>query len=263
MFVPEPWVMRRLRDPDGGCPWDLQQDFHTIAPSTIEEAYEVVDAIEHQDFDHLREELGDLLFQVVFYAQLGAEQGRFNFEDVASAITEKLLRRHPHVFPDGTLNSAGQQKHSEEFVVKQWELIKQEERKQKGKSGLLADIPAGLPELVRAHKIQKRAASVGFDWPDAEGVLSKLDEEMSELKQALAMKDTDAVQDEIGDCLFTLVNLCRHLGVDAGSALRGSNRKFGERFSRMETAAEGQDLALKDCSQEQLDALWRAAKELD
>jgi ATP diphosphatase len=255
-------VMQRLRDPQTGCPWDLEQDFRSIAPSTIEEAYEVVDAIENDDFEHLREELGDLLFQVVFYAQLADEQQRFNFDDIAAAITDKLLRRHPHVFPDGTLQSRvdPNNRPSEEFVTQQWETIKSQERRDKGKSGLLADIPTGLPAFYRAQKMQKRVAEVGFDWPDTTGVINKLQEELTELQQAVESGENNAIQDEIGDCFFTLVNLCRHLSVDAESCLRSANGKFSQRFQWLEHLAELQGKKLKELDAEQLESLWRQAK---
>ena len=254
--------MRRLRDPKGGCPWDLQQDYRSIAPSTIEEAYEVVDAIESGDFDHLREELGDLLFQVVFYAQLAAEEERFNFDDIAAAISNKLLRRHPHVFPDGTLNSRvdDNNRPSEAFVTQQWENIKAEERAAKGQSGLLDNIPTGLPELTRARKLQKRAAEIGFDWPDAQGVMQKLREEVAELDHAIENGRVSAIEDELGDCFFTLVNMSRHLNCDAGAVLRRANQKFYQRFQKMEARANQQATPLADLSSEELEKLWQWAK---
>jgi len=255
-------VMRRLREPEVGCPWDLEQTFRSIAPSTIEEAYEVVDAIEREDYEHLQEELGDLLFQVVFYAQMAEEEGRFDFNDIAKSISEKLLRRHPHVFPKGTLESRvdPDNRPSEQFVTEQWENIKAQERKNKGKTGLLDDIPTGLPALNRAYKLQKRAAKVGFDWNDANGVIDKLEEELQELKQALSHNNANAIADEIGDCLFTLVNLCRHVDVDAESALRGTNAKFSQRFRIMEKLAREQNRDLAECDNDTLEALWQVAK---
>lgn len=255
-------VMQRLRDPETGCPWDIEQDFSTIAPSTIEEAYEVVDAIESGDFEHLREELGDLLFQVVFYAQMASERKLFDFADIAQSITEKLLRRHPHVFPDGTLESRvdPNNRPSEEFVTQQWEKIKQQERKAKGRTGLLADIPQGLPAFYRALKIQKRVAEVGFDWPDATAVVDKLEEEINELRQAINNGEKSNIQEEIGDCFFTLVNLCRHVSVDAEASLRGANQKFRQRFEQVETLARHQGRELAQCSAEELENLWQQAK---
>jgi len=254
--------MERLRDPDCGCPWDIEQDFTSIAPSTIEEAYEVVDAIERNDFDHLREELGDLLFQVVFYAQMAREQGRFNFDDIAQTLTDKLVRRHPHVFPDGTAASRvdPNNRPSEEFVSRQWEAIKKQERSQKGKSGLLSDIPPGLPAMVRAYKIQKRVAEVGFDWADSGEVIEKLDEETAELKQALDRNNRPAIEEEVGDCLFTLVNLCRHLNINADASLRGANRKFSDRFQLMEQIALQRQISLEQLDSHALEELWQEAK---
>lgn len=256
-------VMERLRDPKTGCPWDIEQDFRSIAPSTIEEAYEVVDAIEQDDFEHLREELGDLLFQVVFYAQMAKEQNRFNFADIAESITNKLLRRHPHVFPDGTLESQFPEgeRPDEAFVAKQWEQIKAAERSEKGKTGLLDDIPTGLPELVRARKLQKRAAEIGFDWPNVHGVLDKIHEEIGEVTQAIAEQDKDHIEEEIGDCLFALVNLCRHLDCDAGTALRRANQKFSQRFEIMEEQAKAEQKPLDQYSLKELDEMWNAAKQ--
>jgi len=255
-------IMQRLRDPESGCPWDLEQTFRSIAPSTLEEAYEVVDAIERDDLVHLREELGDLLFQVVYYTQMAEEEGYFDFASVATAISDKLLRRHPHVFPDGTLASRvdPDNRPSEAFVTQQWEQIKAEERQEKGKSGVLADIPTGLPALNRAHKIQKRVAEVGFDWSNIDGVLEKLQEEIGELRQAINTGDQTSIADELGDCLFTMVNICRHGSVDAETALRSTNSKFSQRFQRVEQLAEEAQVDLSQCSSEQLEAFWQSVK---
>ncbi|GAB1258164.1 nucleoside triphosphate pyrophosphohydrolase [Aurantivibrio plasticivorans] len=258
-------LMSRLRDPETGCPWDLKQNYKTIAPSTIEEAYEVVDAIERESYSELQEELGDLLFQVVFYAQLGQEEGRFDFEDIASSITAKLLRRHPHVFPDGTLESRvdGNEGIDETQVKKQWEQIKQQERHQKGKCGLLDDVPVGMPALSRAVKLQKRASQVGFDWNDVDQVFLKLDEEVQELKQAITSDDQLAITDELGDVLFVAANLARHLKVDPELAARQANQKFERRFGYMESTVSGRGEEMGDVPLEQLENLWQEAKILE
>jgi len=255
-------VMKRLRDPNNGCPWDIEQTYASIAPSTIEEAYEVVDAIEKEDFDHLREELGDLLFQVIFYAELGREEGRFNFNDIASVLTDKLIRRHPHVFPSGQLDSQadGPSTMSEEEVKAQWEAIKQEERKGKGQAGLLQDIPVSMPALARAGKLQKRASAIGFDWPDYKGALEKLREELDELQQAIDAKDESSISEEFGDTLFSMVNLSRHLKIDPEKALRGTNRKFTDRFEFIESQLLSKGLSPKQATLEQMDLLWEEAK---
>ncbi len=255
-------VMARLRDPVIGCPWDVEQDFRSIAASTIEEAYEVVDAIENDDFEHLREELGDLLFQVVFYAQMAREQQRFQFEDIVQAITDKLVRRHPHVFPDGTIESRvdPNNRPSEEFVTQQWEAIKKQERQAKGNNGLLSDVPLGLPSMTRAHKLQKRAADIGFDWAEPEAVLDKLEEEIAELKQAMQANSQQQMSEELGDCFFTLVNLSRHLKMDSDSSLRAANQKFTRRFQFMEQCLAEQKRRLEQLSVEEMEELWDKAK---
>lgn len=236
-------VMAKLRDPDGGCPWDLEQDFATIAPYTIEEAYEVADAIERGDMPGLREELGDLLLQVVYHAQMAAETGAFGLADVAAGIADKMVRRHPHVFGDVEVASAAAQTDA-------WEKLKAAE---KPRSGALDGVALGLPALMRAQKLQKRAARVGFDWPDAEGPRTKIDEELAEVAAAPADKRAE----EIGDLLFAVVNYARHLGIDAEEALRAANGKFERRFTAMEAAGgvafAGLDLDAKE-------ALWQAAK---
>ncbi len=257
-------IMQRLRDPERGCPWDLEQTFASIAPHTLEEVYEVVDAIETGDVDQLRGELGDLLFQIVFYAQLGNEQGLFDFDAIAAGIGAKLLHRHPHVFPDGTLDggatapgiSAGE-------VVRNWEAIKAEERKQKQgdrPGSVLDDVPLALSALLRAAKLQKRAAGQGFDWRNADGPFAKIEEETAELKEALKAGDEAAATEEFGDLLFTLVNLSRHLGVNPETALREANRKFETRFRAMEERlhAEGRDM--RTLSEAELDQYWNKAK---
>lgn len=256
-------VMERLRDPETGCRWDLEQSYESIAPSTIEEAYEVVDAIERKDYKHLKEELGDLLFQVVFYSQLGKEEGRFSFEDIAQGIADKLVRRHPHVFPDGTLNSRVDPRNrpSESDVKQQWETIKQSERSEKGQQSALSDVPIALPSIERAYKLQKRAALVGFDWPNVQGVVAKLREEVGELEQAIASGGKEAMTAELGDALFSLINLARHLKVEPETALRACNRRFTNRFQYLETALHEQGRSPAQAEMEELEALWQEAKE--
>ncbi|HET8710169.1 MAG TPA: nucleoside triphosphate pyrophosphohydrolase, partial [Spongiibacteraceae bacterium] len=241
-------VMARLRDPERGCPWDLQQDFASIAPHTLEECYELVDAIERGDFPQIRDELGDVLFQVIFYAQLGREQGRFDFGDIVHNIVEKLLRRHPHVFPNGKwcetneewgegssgLGADARPDIAVEQVGVNWERIKQEERASKNQTGILDDVPVALPALSRAVKLQKRAARVGFDWDSWRDVFVKMEEEKRELEAAIDTGDIDQITDEMGDLLFVCVNLARFLKVDPETALRTSNRKFERRFGYIE-----------------------------
>jgi MazG family protein len=255
------FLMARLRDPNGGCPWDLKQTYATIAPSTIEEAYEVVDAIERKDYAHLKEELGDLLFQAIFYSQLAKEENLFNFADVIDILVSKLIRRHPHVFPDGRLHSdAASAALSEDAVKQNWEAIKSEERKEKGKTGLLADVPTGLPALTRALKLQKRAAQVGFDWPSVAGVCEKMREELAELESAIAEGERAEQEAELGDILFTCVNLARHLKIDPEAALRNANNKFSRRFSHMENAAQQLQVELQNLNPAELDEWWESAK---
>jgi len=244
-------IMTALRTPDTGCPWDLEQDFDTIAPYTIEEAYEVADAIEREAFDELPDELGDLLLQVVFHAQMARERGLFQFGDVVDAICDKMVRRHPHVFGDLKLASGSD-------VMRSWEEIKRGEKS--GDRGRMDDIAVALPALVRAAKIGRRAASVGFDWPEAEPVRDKLDEELGELDQAVAGGDAERIEAEVGDLLFTAVNLCRHLGIDADRALRRANDRFVARFGHIEAAvrASGGDWDRFDAAA--LEALWDEAK---
>ena len=226
-------IVRRLRDPDQGCPWDVGQTFQSIVPHTIEEAYELADAIESNDFDQIREEAGDVLFQVLFYAQMADEKQHFNFADVVDGLSEKLIRRHPHVF---SRNSTAQQETpiAVSDVSDSWEKIKRTERQRKQQSGILDDIPVSLPALTRAQKIQKRASRVGFDWADLAGVFEKLDEEICELKEALVEGEKAAIESELGDVLFCVVNLARHLDFDAETAMRGATRKFEGRFRLME-----------------------------
>lgn len=257
-------LMERLRDPVSGCPWDIKQTYETIAPSTLEEAYEVVDTIERGDYLHLKEELGDLLFQAIFYSQLASEQNLFRFAEVVDTLVTKLIRRHPHVFPDGHLLSVKTDKTLKEREVKQnWEAIKSAEREQKGLSGILDDIPLGLPSLTRAAKLQKRAAQVGFDWPDVSGVMQKLDEEIGELQQAMNQNAPQQIEAELGDVLFTCVNLARHLKIDPETALRKANTKFTNRFRFMEQQVEREGLTLDQLKPSDLDKRWNEAKVKD
>jgi len=247
-------IMARLRDSDGGCPWDLEQTFATIAAYTIEEAYEVADAIERGDMAELKSELGDLLFQTVFHARMAEEQGLFDFDDVATAMSDKLVRRHPHVFADEAAKpDAWSQK-------ARWEDIKAEERKAKAQSGVLDDVPVGLPALARAAKLTKRAARVGFDWPSTAEVLDKLDEEVAELKAEITAGDLDKAREELGDLLFVMANLARKLGVEPEDALRGANAKFVRRFAFIEAelAKDGRTPEQSDLAE--MDGLWDAAK---
>ena len=258
-------LMNRLRDPQYGCPWDIQQTYATIVPHTLEEAYEVADAIERGDFDHLQGELGDLLFQVVYYSQLAREENRFEFAGVVDSITRKLIRRHPHVFPTGDLYAPVDiPRLSEEQVKQRWEEIKAEERAEKAavpeQLSLLDDVPGALPALSRSAKLQKRAAQVGFDWPGPLPVLDKVREELDEVLEAMADNDPVAISDEIGDLLFSVVNLARHLKVDPETALRGANGKFERRFRFIEQALRDTHRPMEDCTLEELDALWGEAK---
>ena len=254
-------VMQRLRDPETGCPWDVRQDFKSIVPSTLEECYELAQAIEHDDFDHVAEELGDVLFQVIFYAQLGEEQDLFSFEDIVNTLVEKLLRRHPHVFADGKIEGLVSDRSSIEDVRKSWEAIKQRERHEKRQTGVLADVPLALPALSRAQKVQKRAAQVRFDWEGVPAVLDKLQEELEELREAMSSKDAYEVHNEMGDVLFTCVNLTRHLGLDAEETLRYSTDKFERRFQHMEVAAKADGMILPTMNERQREELWQRAKE--
>jgi len=246
-------VMLALRDPKTGCPWDVEQDFSTIAPYTIEEAYEVADAIEREDYDELRSELGDLLFQVVFYAQMAAEKGYFDFEDVAQGISEKLERRHPHVFGSPEERAAGK-------VDGSWEEIKEQERGSSSDDSALAGVARALPALKRAQKLGKRASRVGFDWPDRSGAREKINEELGELGAAIGTRDAAQIEDELGDVLFAVVNLARHLEADPELALMGANSKFERRFRAMEADIEAEGLQIRKMSLELLEQAWRKAK---
>jgi MazG family protein len=251
-------IMARLRDPAQGCPWDVAQDFASIAPYTIEEAYEVADAIERGDFDDLRDELGDLLLQVVFHARMAEERGLFGFDQVAIAISDKMVRRHPHVFGEAAFDTIAEQSAA-------WETIKAQERAAKGaeRAGVLADVPAGLPALLRAVKLTKRAARVGFDWPDLSAVVAKLHEEVAELEAEIAAGDLAKARGELGDLLFVCANLARKLDVDPEDALRATNAKFIRRFGHIEAALAGRGLKPEDSNLEGMDALWDQAKQYE
>ena len=245
-------IMQRLRDPENGCPWDTKQDFSSIAPYTIEEAYEVADAIARENMVDLKDELGDLLFQVVFHSQMAAEQGSFTFDDVHGSICDKMQRRHPHVF-------AGLEIKDAEHQTEVWEEYKTQERKQKGEHSLMDGIPAGMAELQRSVKLQKRAGKVGFDWPSVEPVLDKFDEELLELREAMASGDHREMEDELGDLLFVATNLARKLNIDPGSALRRGNAKFERRFRAMEETAGGHE-GLDAMDLDDMEALWQEIK---
>jgi ATP diphosphatase len=259
-------IMARLRTPGIGCPWDLAQDFSTIAPYTIEEAYEVADAIQRGDFADLKDELGDLLLQVVFHTQMAAEEKRFCFGDVVEAITAKLIRRHPHVF--GDIQAA-----DPAAVKERWDAIKADEKAERAaerasggrtaaSNSVLDDVPVALPALTRAVKLQKRAGAVGFDWNDPNSVIAKIREEVAEIERELsqASHDQDHLEDELGDILFTVGNLARHLSVDPEAALRRTNAKFGRRFRHIETELQGAGRLLADASLDEMEALWVEAK---
>jgi MazG family protein len=248
-------IMRRLRDPDGGCPWDLEQDFATIAPYTIEEAYEVATAIETKDYAGLKDELGDLLLQVVFHAQMAAEAKLFAFPDVVRAICDKMIRRHPHVFAAGGAKTP-------QAVTVAWDEIKRRERapKQGSPVSLLDDVPRALPALMRAVKLQNRAAQVGFDWPSAVTVTDKIAEESRELAEAVASGKTDKVAEEFGDLLFAMANLARHLKLDPEDALRAANAKFVRRFKAIESGLAAEGRTPEDASLDEMEALWQKAK---
>lgn len=261
-------VMAQLRNPDGGCPWDLEQDFKSIVPYTLEEAYEVADAIERNNLGDLQEELGDLLLQVVFHAQIATEQHAFDFSDVVQGIVEKMIRRHPHVFGDEDSKTAG-------AVAGRWEEIKEQERAAKREAAaadgqvaatpqsLLDDVPVVMPGLTQAVKLQKKAAKVGFDWPDTSLVIDKLNEEMLELSHEITKepRDTSKIEDELGDILFVYANLARHLGVDPEAAIRRTNQKFRRRFGRIEELLSSDNKSFDEMDLAGLDQLWDQAKE--
>jgi len=250
-------VMRALRDPETGCPWDVEQTFETIAPYTIEEAYEVADAIAENDLDALKDELGDLLLQVVFHAQMASDSGHFEFDDVAKAIADKMVRRHPHVFGSDEERAAGPQPGS-------WERIKAAERRSKqgrDDKSVLAGVAKAQPALKRAQKLGERAASVGFDWPDQRGVRDKIREELDEVAEAIDERDQAHIEEEVGDLLYSVVNLSRHLKVDPEQALAASNRKFERRFREMERALAARGDELQGLDLDALEAAWQAAKQ--
>jgi ATP diphosphatase len=246
-------VMRKLRDPENGCPWDVEQDFASVAPYTVEEAYEVADAIERNDMDDLRDELGDLLLQVVFHARMAEEAGLFDFEDVAGGSAEKMLRRHPHVFGSAKERADGKKDGS-------WEQIKEIERSKSTDESAMAGVTKALPALKRAEKLGKRASRVGFDWPDRRGVREKIHEELEELEEAVGSRNPDHVEEEFGDLLFAVVNLARHLDIDPEKALTGANYKFERRFRDMEGTIAASGNRIRDFKLETLETFWRKAK---
>jgi len=246
-------VMRKLRDRENGCPWDVQQDFTSIAPYTVEEAYEVADAIERDNMDDLRDELGDLLLQVVFHAQMADEADLFNFDEVAAGIAEKMIRRHPHVFGSDAERAIGTKDGS-------WEQIKALERSGSDDQSALAGVAKALPALKRAQKLGKRASRVGFDWPDRRGVRAKIQEELDELEVAVGERESADMEEEFGDVLFAVVNLARHLDIDPEKALTGANYKFERRFRDMEQEIGASGKRVRDFNIESLDRYWRAAK---
>ena len=246
-------TFKELRNPESGCPWDREQTFKSIASCSIEEAYEVADAIEREDFDSLKSELGDLLFQVIFHAEMASEKEIFDLEDVVFELNDKLTRRHPHVFEDGSVSSA-------QDSLKIWEDIKAQERKEKKQDSLMDDVPVNLPSLSRAKKLQKRAARVGFDWQNSDRVFDKIDEEILELKNEKATEDKERISEEIGDIFFTLVNLTRHYDLDPEDIIRKANLKFEMRFRKMEQLAEQMNEKLDDMTLEQLEIMWQKVK---
>ncbi len=248
-------IMQTLRAPEG-CAWDHEQTFDTIAPYTIEEAYEVADAIARRDFAGLADELGDVLFQVVFHAQMAAEEGRFDFAEVAKSIADKMIRRHPHVFGEAAARDAGMQRAA-------WEVQKQAERAARAETGTLAGVPLGLPALTRANKLASRAARVGFDWPDAAAVLEKLDEEVAELRAELPQADPARMADEVGDMLFVVVNLARKLDLDPEACLRQANLKFARRFAGVEAALAAEGRTPAESSLDEMEAAWAAVKQAE
>ncbi|MBU2963060.1 nucleoside triphosphate pyrophosphohydrolase [Citreicella sp. C3M06] len=247
-------IMRRLRDPQTGCPWDLEQDFASIAPYTIEEAYEVADAIEREAWDELKGELGDLLFQSVFHAQMATERGLFDIDDVANTMSDKMVARHPHVFGEESNDKTPEQQTAD------WETIKAAERAAKAERGVLDGVAMGLPALLRAVKLQKRAARVGFDWPSTDEVIDKVIEEAQELREAT---DPDHRAEEFGDLLFVMANLARHLDIDPEAALRAANAKFTRRFGHIEAALAAEGRRPEDSTLAEMDGLWDAAKRLE
>ncbi|TNC85622.1 MAG: nucleoside triphosphate pyrophosphohydrolase [Thalassolituus sp.] len=263
------YVMTRLRNPETGCPWDLKQDFASILPHTLEEAYEVADAIERQDWPHLEEELGDLLFQVIFYGQMGDEKGVFNLHSIIDRLVAKLIRRHPHVFPDGSIHSEREpgKDPDEAWINQRWEEIKAEEQllklqqqSQKQPLQLMDEVPGTLPAITRAYKLQKKASSVGFDWPEkSPGVIGKIQEELDEVIAEVEAGNNELLEKEIGDLLFAVVNLARHHKINPDTALRGTNQRFQQRFAYVEQAAQEAG-GFEYLSLEEMDAAWQSAK---
>lgn len=247
-------IMRRLRDPQTGCPWDIEQDFSTIAPYTIEEAYEVADAIERSAWSELEDELGDLLLQTIYHTQMGSEAGLFDFQSVVRAISDKMVARHPHVFGDESRDKSAEQQTAD------WEKIKAAERADKAQQGTLDGVAVGLPALLRAFKLQKRAARVGFDWPSTDEVIDKIVEESRELVEAREMLSQAEIEEEFGDLLFVMANLGRHLGVDPEAALRATNAKFIRRFEGVESKLAAIGKTPSDSTLEEMDTLWDEVK---
>jgi MazG family protein len=248
-------IMSRLRDLEKGCPWDREQDFASISPYTIEEAYEVDDAIRKGDYQELKEELGYLLLQVVFHSRMAEEKGLFDFGDVCEAITEKMISRHPHVFGEMNIGSA------DEVLDKVWEKQKQAERKNKSQESAMDGVALALPALMRAHKLQKRAARAGFDWPDVDGVMDKMDEEIREFKEAFAEQSSERINEEFGDLLFTIVNLGRKLDIDPETELRNANSKFEKRYRGMEREFNKEGKVIEDADTVQMEEMWRRQKQ--
>jgi ATP diphosphatase len=253
-------IMRKLRDPETGCPWDINQDFHTIVQHTIEEAYEVADAVDKKDYAALKSELGDLLLQVIFYAQIADEEQLFDFEQVVEAVCEKLVYRHPHVFGEQEINTAEEQEAL-------WSQLKEKERSKKAVSdgdtpSILHDIPDALPSLIRSYKLQKRAATVGFDWPDHVGVIEKIEEELAEVKKAIESGNSEEITEEIGDLLFSVSNLSRKMKVNPEELLRMCNRKFERRFQYIEQQLRVQKKSWEKTTLEEMERYWQEAKKL-
>ncbi len=246
--------MKDLRNPKTGCPWDVEQHFASIAPHTLEEAYEVVDAIERDSMEELKGELGDLLFQVIFHSQLASEEGLFDMEDVIDSVTRKMIFRHPHVFGDDTsIKTADDQERA-------WEVLKAKEKPASHDESVLANVPVGLPATTRAYKLQKKAAKVGFDWPDLSGVFAKIAEELAEVQEAIESGDSQSMLKESGDVMFAVVNLLRKIGVDPETALRATNQKFTQRFSYIEQQLARNGVSIDDATLEEMDGLWEEAK---
>ena len=250
-------VMQKLRDPNGGCPWDLEQTFKSIAPYTIEEAYEVADAVERGNMHELKDELGDLLLQVIYHAQMADEEGHFNFNDVAHQVTQKMIHRHPHVFGDEKAASAG------DVENRIWEERKDQEKKRQGLESILDDVPLALPAIKRAQKLQKRAARVGFEWATAADVLTKMEEEIIEMREALACGKQDEITDELGDLFFVLTNFGRMLGADCEESLQHANRKFTRRFKGIESELKARNKKFEDVTLDEMEQIWQDQKKIE